>query len=241
MSSPDEKSHIRREVVTDTRRLPAYRRVRGSSTSSSHRAVSPVPRLQACCAVPVGNRYGDLGRRSAGAAALPRSGPSSAVANAPDDGSPFGAPGRRSPTRARRPTSSPRGRSTGSAARRAWPLSSWSSTSMLRRRTSSPISRRIRRASSSVVTTRPSSSPGSSRVAGASPPPRSSSEPAVSPRRAKPGSRERIGCGTCEAPSYRSPRYQRAWFSWTTCTRPAQPSRQLRRRSATPVHVRSTS
>ena len=61
-SLPDEKSHIRHEVVTDTRRVRAYRRVRGSSTSSFRRAASRARPRRACSALPAGSRSGDPAR-----------------------------------------------------------------------------------------------------------------------------------------------------------------------------------
>ena len=153
--------------MTDTRRVDAYCRVRGSSTSSSRRAASPAPPRRGCSVRSAGAHSGDPARRSAAAAVPRRSGRSSDAANAPGVGSHFTLRVRRSPTRALRATCSRPGRSTRSAVRRLWPPSSWSKGSTLRRRTSSPISRPIRPGSSAAAIIRPSGSPGSSQPAGA--------------------------------------------------------------------------
>ena len=103
--------------MTDTRRVRAYRRVRGSSTSSSRRAASSVRRLGSVLCAACRRSLRRLGPVLCGRCGAPTPGPSNAAANARAAGS-------RSPSaraavaysgRGARRSSRP-GRSTGSAA-----------------------------------------------------------------------------------------------------------------------------
>ena len=102
-SRPDEKSHIRHEAVTDTRRVPRTVECVARRPRLPARVASPAPPRRACSALPAADRSRPVRRRRSARAAAPRrSGRSSAAASARAGGSRSRRRAPRSPTPAPR-------------------------------------------------------------------------------------------------------------------------------------------